>query len=238
MNDLERPIGLTPIEAVIEVVKSDCPEEWARYCDLAVQLAQRKQPTISPEEAARQLLAAHSKLFDQKLAVGRLSMPPIELEKMLAETEELQGLFRDRLVLAHRKGRYSLNAFDHLKPVTVDAALIKPRHFRLDSDEMEVNDIKLVGVRFVRAEAVTASQADPTGRKPGQNSPKGLACDIVLSILNDEARRPPKRHGRKIALARMVHSVLEKDGKTHAVLTIEKYIRDTIKDWEKMNPDD
>jgi hypothetical protein len=122
MNDLERPIGggLTPIEAVIEVVKSDCPEEWARYCDLAVRLAQRKQPTeISPEEAARQLLAAHSKLFHQKLAFGRLSTPQIELEKMLAETEELQGLFRDRLVLAHRKGRYSLNAFDHLKPVTL-----------------------------------------------------------------------------------------------------------------------
>ena len=58
-------------------------------------------------------------------------------------------------------------------------ALIKPRHFRFDSDEMEVNEIKLFGVRFVRAEAVTASQTDPPGRKPGQNSPKDLACGIV-----------------------------------------------------------
>jgi hypothetical protein len=37
VRELERPLGrgLTPIDAVIEVVKSDCAEEWAQYCHLA-----------------------------------------------------------------------------------------------------------------------------------------------------------------------------------------------------------
>jgi hypothetical protein len=41
VRDLERPLGgggLTPIEAVIDVAKSDCLDEWARYCDLAHRL--------------------------------------------------------------------------------------------------------------------------------------------------------------------------------------------------------
>ena len=42
-RDHERPLGggLAPIEAVIEVAKSDCPDEWARYCDLAHRLQPR-----------------------------------------------------------------------------------------------------------------------------------------------------------------------------------------------------
>jgi hypothetical protein len=103
---------------------------------------------------------------------------------------------------------------------------------------MEVNEIKLVGVRFVRAEAVTASQNDPPGRKPGQNSPKNLACDIALSILADEAQRPPIRRGLRAELARRVRAVLKKDGKTYEVNSIEKFISDTVKDWVKKNPDD
>jgi hypothetical protein len=35
VRDLERPLGrgLTPIDAVIEGVKSDCAEEWAQYAN-------------------------------------------------------------------------------------------------------------------------------------------------------------------------------------------------------------
>jgi len=103
---------------------------------------------------------------------------------------------------------------------------------------MELNEIKLAGVHFVRAQAIAASQNDPPGRKPGQNSSKDLACDIVLSILNDEARRPPKRHGRLVALARMVQKVLHKEGKTYVVDSIEKFIRGTVRVWEDANPDE
>ena len=42
----------------LDVAKSDCPNEWARYCDLAYQLVQRKPPTeISQEAAGRQHFA-------------------------------------------------------------------------------------------------------------------------------------------------------------------------------------
>jgi len=35
----------------------------------------------------------------------------------------------------------------------------------------------------------------------------------------------------------MVQAVLNKDGKTYEVNSIEKFIRDTVKEWQKMNPD-
>jgi hypothetical protein len=205
---------------------------------LARQIVQRKPPTeISQEEAGQQLLAEHSKLFHQTLAVGRLSMPVIEREKMTAETLELQRLFRNRARVGP-SGRYRIEASHGLERRTVHQASIKPKHFRFDSDEMEVNEIKLVGVRFMRAEEVPASQNNPPGRKAGQNSPKGLAREIVLSILNDKARRPPKHHGRKIELARMVGAALTNEDKPYAVNSIEKYIRGTVKEWEDDNPDE
>jgi hypothetical protein len=250
-RDLERPLGggLAPIEAVIEVVKSDCPDEWARYCDLAHRLVQREQPTeISREVAGRQLLIADGKHtvqisasldsmisgYQQLAGGGR--RPKTQLEKTVAETQKLEDLFRNRLVLALQSGRYFLNAFDRLEPHIVPPGLIKPEHFRFGSDEMELNGIKLTGLHFVRSQAVFAPQNDASGRKPGLSSPKDLACEIVLSILNDQAQRPPKSHGRVAALARMVWAVLKKDGKTYELNSIEKFIRGTVREWEKKNP--
>jgi hypothetical protein len=252
ISDLKRPLGgdFTPLDAVIEVVKSDCPEAWARYCVLAHQLVQTRQRTeISQEETGRQLLAADGEHTVQTLAsldaqiggytqlAGFVRPPKTELEITVGETQELEDLFRNQLVVALRSGRFILNAFDRLEPHTVPPELIKPEHFRFGSDEMEVNGIKLTGVRFVRAQAITAAQNDPPGRRPGQNSPKDLACDIVLSILNNEAQRPPKRHGRKTELARMVSAALINGGKPYAVNSVEKFIRGTVNDWEKENPD-
>jgi hypothetical protein len=239
VRDLERPLGggLTPIKAVIEVAKSDCPDEWARYCELAHRLQQPRPPTaISREEAGRQLLDAHSKFFHQKRAVGRLSMPLIELEKMTAETLELQRLFRNRLVF--QSGRYRIEAFRGHEPCTVNTALIKPEHFRFDSDEMEVNEIKLVGVRFVRAEAVPASQNDPPRPKPGQQSAKDRLCQAALSILNDPAKRPPRGHGRKAKIARLLYKLQPDDGRRYEEDSIVRMIRDTITEWETNNPDE
>jgi hypothetical protein len=232
-RDLERPLGgdLTPFEAVIEIAKSDCPNEWSRYCDLAHRLAEPKQPTeLSHEEAGRQHLAQNGESVQQKTA---------EMSRMaiLCETRRLELSFRERLASALKSGRYSLTGFDRLSLMNISPILIKPEHFRFDSDEMVLNGIKLTGVRVVRAQAVPASQNDPPGRKPGKKSAKDLACDIVLAILNDDAQRSLKRHGRLIELARMVQAVLDKDGKTYEVNSIEKFIRDTVKDWQKKNPD-
>jgi hypothetical protein len=251
-RDLERPLGgdLTPFEAVIEIAKSDCPNEWSRYCDLAHRLAEPKQPTeLSHEEAGRQHLAQNGESVQQKTAemsrmasfngqlAGWPAEPLAEYEVILEETRKLELSFRERLASALKSGRYSLTGFDRLSLMNISPILIKPEHFRFDSDEMVLNGIKLTGVRVVRAQAVPASQNDPPGRKPGKKSAKDLACDIVLAILNDDAQRSLKRHGRLIELARMVQAVLDKDGKTYEVNSIEKFIRDTVKDWQKKNPD-
>ena len=244
-RDLARPLGgdLTPLDAVVEVAKSDCLDEWSRYCDLAHQIVQRKQPTeISQEEAARQLLARNSKRLhrkDKSHLVRFGSMPLTEIEIMEADAQTLEGHFRDQLLLALQEGRYSLIAFDdHLKEVTVPLALIKPGRFRFESEEMEVNGIKLIGVRFVPAQAIPAYQNDPRGRKPGEQPAKGLICSIALSILNDKAQRPPPGHGRKAALARMVDTRLRENGKIYKENTIARLMRDSVKEWEAKNPDE
>jgi hypothetical protein len=249
IRDLERPLdgGLIPIEALIEVVKSDSPNEWARYCDLAHQLAQEDGPTeISQEDAGRRNLAANSKrlhqkdkshlvrLFNRGLAGGP-AMPLTKFEIMAAETQNFEGQFRDRLLLALKTGRYSLIAFDRLKEVTVPPALIKPEHFRFESKEMELGDgIKLSGVRIVPRQTVSA---DPPGRKPGRMSAKALACRAALAILDDASRRPPPGHGRKAALARMVCNELRNYGPSYQEDTVQKMIRGTVKEWEAANPD-
>ena len=252
MDDSKRPFSdaLTPLDAAVEIAKLDCPHEWARYCELAQQLAERDSRTeISPENAARELLAADGESVHQKeFEMGRMAsfsrqlaggsgLPLEPFEIVLKETQKLEELFRNQLASALRSGRYSLIAFEGLNPVTVPPILLRPELFRFGSGAMELNGIKLTGVHFVRPQAVPAAQNDAPGRRPGQNSPKDLACEIVLSILNDEAQRPPKRHGRLTALARMVQAVLGNEGKSYAVNSIEKFIRGTVQDWEKRNPD-
>jgi hypothetical protein len=251
-RDLEQPLGgsLTPIDAVIEVVKSDCPTEWARFCNLATWLVQQERPAeISQEEAARQLLVAAGKHSAQLSAsldaqssgyrqlAGFERPPKTKLEVAVAEAQKLENLFRNQLLGALQSRRYSLNVFDGLEPHTVPPGLIKPEHFCFDSDTMEVNGIKLTGVHFVRTQAVPAAQNHAPGRRPAQNSAKDLACEIVLSILNDSARRPPKRHGRMTELARMVGAALRNQGPSYEVNSIGKFIRGSVKDWERRNPD-
>jgi hypothetical protein len=83
----------------------------------------------------------------------------------------------------------------------------------------------------------SAAQTDPPGRKPGQQSVKDRACGAGLSILNDDAKRPPRRHGRKAELARMVRADLQKDGQRYEDNSVEKMIRDAVAHWEAKNPD-
>ena len=121
--------SLTPIDAVIEVAKSDCHDDWARYCDLAVQLAQRKLPTdTSPEAAARQLLARNSKRLLQKYGPVRwnnVTTPPNGLELMDTEARNWEGQFRNRFsALALEKDR------DFLSSHLMSASRKSPYHRR------------------------------------------------------------------------------------------------------------
>jgi hypothetical protein len=129
---------LPPVDAVIEVVKSDCPNEWARYCDLAYQLVQRKQPTeISQEAAGRQHFAENGESVQQKTAemarmasfyselAGGPAEPLAEFEIILRETRSLEIMLRERLTSALQTGRYSLIAFDRFVPFVVSPLLIR-----------------------------------------------------------------------------------------------------------------
>ncbi len=242
---------LTPIEAVIEVAKSDCPNEWSRYCQLAQQLARQfKANEISQEAAGREHLAADGKSVAQSLAsqdgmargfaqiAGGGRSLPTQLETMVAEVRSLEDLFRNQLLLALQAGRYSLAGYDRLTPITVvPPVLIKPEQFQFGSDEILLGDgIKLTGVRIMPNRPVSAAQIDPPGRKPGRRPAKDLVCQAALSILNDGAKRPPPGHGRKAALARMVQALLP-DGLKYQQNTIEKFIRGTVDEWEGKNPD-
>jgi hypothetical protein len=102
-----RVVLLTQIDAVIEV-ESDCPNEWARYCDLAYQLVQRKQPTeISQEAASRQHLAENGESIQQKTAeMARMACFTVSWladqqsrwpSFILRETRSLEIMLRERL---------------------------------------------------------------------------------------------------------------------------------------------
>jgi hypothetical protein len=74
------------------------------------------------------------------------------------------------------------------------------------------------------------------GPKAGAQSRKGLACDIALSILEVETKRPPRGHGRLTKLAGMVKAELTRCGPVYNVDSVRKMIKDSVRDWEGKNP--
>lgn len=78
--------------------------------------------------------------------------------------------------------------------------------------------------------------ADPAviGRKPGQMSLKESVCRAALAILDNDANRPPRGHGRRAQLAKMVHGHFP----LYKLNSIEKMIRNTVAEWERQNPDE
>ena len=76
-------------------------------------------------------------------------------------------------------------------------------------------------------------EAARLGRKPGFRSVKRDFCNKALAILNDERARPQRGRGRLTELVRMIHQALGQDYKPN---TIEKTIRETVREWENRNP--
>ena len=68
--------------------------------------------------------------------------------------------------------------------------------------------------------------AEPPGRKPGRESVKALVGKIALEILKDEKRRPPRRHGWRISLARMVNTELRTRGHNYEDDSIYRMLPD------------
>ena len=74
------------------------------------------------------------------------------------------------------------------------------------------------------------------GPKAGARSAKNLACQIVLSLLEDETKRPPRGRGRLATLAGMVNAELTGRGHQYKDDSVRKMITPTVREWEAKNP--
>jgi hypothetical protein len=81
-----------------------------------------------------------------------------------------------------------------------------------------------------------ARQVRP-GPKAGAQSTKDHACEFALRILEDEARRPPRGHGRLTKLAGMVNAELARLGQQYKADSIRRSIGPSVREWEKKHPD-
>jgi hypothetical protein len=240
----ERPArGVPLVDVLIDIARSEYPNEWLRYCDLAQQLApQRKDEqgrNISREGCARIRLSSrdpntHALIAD--FCSSLLGEAPSQLQEMTWEASRLAGVFRDRLLSMLRSGEYLLTGFTpDLRLVSVPPELIGAELLRCDRDEIELWDTIIMGVRAAPASDALSSQAP--GPRPGYGTPKALAHNAVHAILANDAERPPKGYGRTVKLARMVQAKLAYDGVHYQPNSIEKMIRPALKEWEKRNPD-
>jgi len=69
------------------------------------------------------------------------------------------------------------------------------------------------------------------GPKAGESTPKRPMCDAAVAIL--KSGEIPRGRGRVTAIARRVHPEFPK----YQLSTIEKYIRDIVREWEQENPE-
>jgi hypothetical protein len=114
--------------------------------------------------------------------------------------------------------------------------LIGPKLLRFDRDEIKINGTKITGVRAVPTLPQIVIPQAP-GPKPGHETAKRLVDDAVRTILESDAERPPKGHGRIVSLARIIQERLASEGPRYKLNSIEKMIRPTVKQWEERNPD-
>jgi hypothetical protein len=76
-----------------------------------------------------------------------------------------------------------------------------------------------------------------SGPKAGARSIKGLACEIALRILEDEAQRPPRGRGRLTKLAGLVNAELAGHPHRYQPDSIRRSIGPSVREWEKKHPD-
>jgi hypothetical protein len=98
------PRGERLIDVLIDIAKSEYPDDWSHYCDLAQNLApetDKQGPNISTEDCARRRLTgkdpnAYGLIAD--FYSSFLGGAPSQLQQMTWEASRLAQKFRDRLV--------------------------------------------------------------------------------------------------------------------------------------------
>jgi len=103
------------------------------------------------------------------------------------------------------------------------------------------------GNRFLELQAEREAQAAAPpqrqtenphpGPKPGEKSPKELACQIALEVLDDKEKRPKRGYGWRTKIARLVNAELASRGSKYRDDSVRRIIYPTIKEWEIENPD-
>jgi hypothetical protein len=197
------------VDVLIAIARSEYPNEWSHYCDLAQKLAQEinKQAfEFSTEDCAQRRLNGKDRDRLGLIADFHLSLagaPPSKLQQMTWEATGLEHKFRDRLISALRSDAYSITGFTpDLRPISIPPELISAELIRFDRDEIKLDDMTIMGVRAAPVSALNLGPHAP-GPKPGRETAKRRADDAVRAILGNDAERPPKGRGRMSKLAKL-----------------------------------
>jgi len=242
---IESSRGEHLVDILIAIARSEYAQEWSRYCELAQKLAQEageKAAEFSPEDCARRLLiGCYHGVLGHGLTAGMLSQllggDPSEFQQTTWEATGLEQIFRDRLLSLIHAGAYSLTGLDaDLRPILIPPELISQELLRFGSDEIQLGNKLIMDVRAIRVLTRNSNPPSP-GPKPGQKTVKDRAFDAVRPILDDDAKRPPKGRGRLVRLARMVQESLLLEGIRYEQNTIERMIRQAVRQWEEHNPE-
>jgi hypothetical protein len=126
------------LDWLVELIKRDYPEDWARLCHHA----HPTEPDLSPEEAARRCLRSYQR---------RDALDP--MDSLVMELLEADRLCRDciQLFVDAVRSRMVGRIEGTLEMKRLDPALITTETLRFDPDELMLDGGKLI-IRDVRVE--------------------------------------------------------------------------------------
>ena len=137
-------------DAVVAIAKSECPSDWARYC----QLAHVPGSDSDPEGEARNLLRKRA------LSTYDSTLSWLSDDRDLEEVVALERKFREQFLRKVWDGRCVVRAFagDDLRSVVAPPQLLTHESLKLDhKGMMHLGGSKLFGVHVV----FTAPQEAP-----------------------------------------------------------------------------
>jgi hypothetical protein len=147
------------LDQLIELTKSDYPDDWVRFCHLARVI---EGESVSLDEAARSRLRVHGR-YDLAAFSPRLAHEVSESRALCKKfVEHFADIFRNQMVGRTKGSRET-------KPL--EPALIRPKALRFDPDELVLDkgELIIVDVRIEPAPApLPNAAAAPVHRLSGK----------------------------------------------------------------------
>ena len=171
------------LDQLIELIKADYPEDYARFCQLAYEIHRK---FAHPEEAARRHFSEACWLYRAYVSGSS------EIAKLCEKFfEHLADVARDRGLVGRLEGD------PETRPIPTD--LITPEGFRFDPDLLvpPTHNGKLIFVD-VRVELAAAQLPNPSGapvRKAGKKvrlpggRPREIDYDAITGVAKDCAKK-------------------------------------------------